>query len=41
MPKVVPSGSTPETTGGMGAGKWMDLTDATLHAKQGSREQHQ
>ena len=28
--KTVPAGSTPETTGGIGAGAWVDRTDVTL-----------
>ncbi|HCM9501965.1 hypothetical protein L8P89_00490 [Enterobacter roggenkampii] len=30
LPKVVPAGSTPETTGGVGEGKWLSVGDATL-----------
>lgn len=30
LPKVVPAGSTPSSTGGIGKGKWVDVTDATL-----------
>ena len=30
LPKVVPAGSTPSSTGGVGAGRWIDVTDATL-----------
>lgn len=30
MPKVVLPGSTPDTAGGRGKGKWLDVTDATL-----------
>ncbi len=30
FPKVVPAGSTPATTGGVGAGAWVDRTDLTL-----------
>lgn len=30
LPKTVPPASTPEGTGGIGAGKWIDVTDATL-----------
>lgn len=32
FPKVVPAGSTPETTGGVGAGAWVDRTDVTLRS---------
>lgn len=30
LPKVVPAGSTPSSAGGVGVGKWIDVTDATL-----------
>ena len=30
--KTVPVGSTPETSGGIGAGAWVDLTDVTLRS---------
>ncbi|MDX6839740.1 tail fiber/spike domain-containing protein [Hafnia paralvei] len=30
FPKVVPSGSTPESTGGIGAGAWLSIGDASL-----------
>lgn len=30
LPKVVPAGSTPSSTGGIDKGKWVDVTDATL-----------
>jgi hypothetical protein len=30
FPKVVPAGSTPATSGGIGAGAWVDRTDVTL-----------
>lgn len=30
LPKVVPAGSTPGSTGEIGKGKWVDVTDATL-----------
>lgn len=30
LPKVVPAGSTPETSGGIGAGAWADRTDDSL-----------
>ncbi|AJI86189.1 GDSL-like Lipase/Acylhydrolase family protein [Yersinia rochesterensis] len=32
FPKVVPSGSTPETTGGIGIGAWVGIGDAALRA---------
>jgi hypothetical protein len=33
FPKVVAAGSTPETTGGIGAGAWVDRTDETLRGE--------
>ena len=33
---IVPAGSTPATTGGIGAGAWVDRTDATLRAELAS-----
>ena len=30
LPKTVPAGSTPESTGGIGEGAWVDRTDITL-----------
>lgn len=30
LPKTVPAGSTPATSGGIGAGAWVDRTDVTL-----------
>lgn len=30
LPKIVPAGSTPATSGGIGAGAWVDRTDVTL-----------
>ncbi|MDN4957263.1 hypothetical protein QTP58_028315, partial [Klebsiella oxytoca] len=32
MPKIVLPGSTPDTAGGRGKGKWLDVTDATLRS---------
>ncbi|CNG86933.1 Uncharacterised protein [Yersinia kristensenii] len=32
FPKVVPSGSTPETTGGIGIGAWVGIGDASLRS---------
>lgn len=32
QPKVVPPGSTPDTTGGIGAGKWIGVGDASLRS---------
>lgn len=32
-PKVVPSNSTPESTGGIGAGKWLSVGDSTLRGE--------
>lgn len=36
FPKVVPAGSTPATTGGVGAGAWVDRTDVTLRGELGN-----
>lgn len=33
LPKVVPAGSTPTSAGGIGKGKWVDVTDATLRGQ--------
>lgn len=33
FPKVVPAASTPESTGGIGAGKWLSVGDATLRGE--------
>ncbi|HFR4130868.1 TPA: phage tail fiber protein, partial [Raoultella ornithinolytica] len=38
LPKIVLPGSTPDTAGGRGKGKWIDVTDATLRANLGSGE---
>lgn len=38
MPKIVLPGSTPDTAGGRGKGKWLDVTDATLRSNLGSNE---
>lgn len=38
LPKIVLPGSTPDTAGGRGKGKWIDVTDATLRANLGSSE---
>ncbi|MBJ9196775.1 tail fiber/spike domain-containing protein, partial [Citrobacter freundii] len=32
-PKVVPANSTPESTGGIGAGKWLSVGDSTLRGE--------
>lgn len=32
FPKVVPAGSTPETSGGVGSGAWVDRSDVTLRS---------
>lgn len=32
LPKVVPPGSTPDTTGGIGSGKWVGVGDASLRS---------
>lgn len=36
LPKVVPVGSTPATSGGIGPGKWLSVGDASLRAALGS-----
>lgn len=36
LPKVVPAGSTPTSAGGIGKGKWIDVTDATLRGQLAS-----
>ena len=33
FPKVVAAGATPETSGGIGAGAWVDRTDVTLRSE--------
>lgn len=33
FPKTVPAGSTPETSGGVGQGKWLSVGDATLRSQ--------
>lgn len=33
LPKTVPEASTPDSTGGVGVGKWVDVTDMTLRAQ--------
>lgn len=33
FPKVVPAASTPDSTGGIGAGKWLSVGDASLRAE--------
>lgn len=38
LPKTVPAGSTPATTGGIGAGAWVDRTDALLRSKLASSD---
>ncbi|MCU4150525.1 phage tail fiber domain-containing protein, partial [Klebsiella quasipneumoniae] len=38
LPKIVLPGSTPDTAGGRGKGKWIDVTDATLRQSLGSSE---
>lgn len=35
LPKIVPAGSTPESTGGVGKGKWLSVGDATLRSELG------
>lgn len=36
LPKMVPEGSTPESTGGVGIGKWLSVGDASLRAQLAS-----
>lgn len=36
LPKVVPAGSTPETTGGVGPGAWVSVGDASLRSQLSS-----
>jgi len=36
FPKVVPAASTPESTGGIGAGKWLSIGDAVLRTELSS-----
>lgn len=38
LPKNVPAGSTPETSGGIGSGAWVSVGDASLRQTLGSRE---
>lgn len=38
LPKFVPAGSTPATTGGKGAGKWLSVGDSTLKAMLASTQ---
>ncbi|EOZ2967052.1 phage tail fiber protein, partial [Klebsiella michiganensis] len=38
MPKIVLPGSTPDTAGGRGKGKWLDVTDATLRSDLNSSD---
>ena len=38
FPKVVAAGATPETTGGIGAGAWVDRTDVTLRNELSSTD---
>ena len=38
MPKIVLPGSTPDTAGGRGKGKWLDVTDATLRSNLASSD---
>ncbi|MEI9587485.1 hypothetical protein [Enterobacter asburiae] len=33
LPKYVPAGSTPETTGGVGVGKWLSVGDSSLRGQ--------
>ncbi|MEH3400123.1 right-handed parallel beta-helix repeat-containing protein [Enterobacter cloacae] len=36
LPKVVPTGSTPESTGGIGSGAWLSVGDAVLRSELAS-----
>ena len=38
FPKVVPAASTPESTGGIGAGKWLGVGDAALRSELSSEK---
>ncbi|HDX5341545.1 TPA: phosphodiester glycosidase family protein [Citrobacter sedlakii] len=38
LPKTVPAGSTPETTGGVGTGAWLSVGDASFRADLASTE---
>ncbi|MBW5843433.1 hypothetical protein H0I54_16620 [Yersinia kristensenii] len=38
FPKVVPNGSTPATTGGIGAGKWLSVGDAALRSALAAKD---
>lgn len=38
LPKVVPAGSTPATTGGVGIGAWLSVGDASLRSNLASSE---
>lgn len=38
LPKTVPAGSTPESTGGIGSGAWLSVGDAVLRANLASSE---
>ena len=38
QPKVVPAGSTPESTGGIGTGKWVSVGDAALRSSLASAQ---
>ena len=38
FPKVVPAGSTPDSTGGVGLGKWLSVGDATLRSEIGKSD---
>ena len=37
LPKTVPAGSTPETSGGLGLGKWVSVGDASLRQQLSSK----
>ncbi|MDR4898997.1 hypothetical protein RF656_19965 [Yersinia kristensenii] len=38
FPKVVPSGSTPATSGGIGTGKWLSVGDAALRSSLSAKD---
>lgn len=41
FPKVVPPGSTPDTTGGIGEGKWVSVGDASLRSNLAAPDGYQ
>lgn len=38
LPKIVPAGSTPDTSGGIGTGKWVSVGDAALRSDLASHD---